>query len=234
MNSIAVMQPYFFPYIGYFQLIEAVDTFVFYDDVNYITRGWINRNKILINNEAKYITIPCRGASQNKLIYEVEHALNEKKRGKLIKKIKFTYSKAPFFNEVFPLFKKIMNKEMGTIADLAIKSIKESCNYLGLKTTFKKSSENYDNTSLGAADRLIDICKKEGSSNYINAAGGMELYDKPYFSDDGVKLSFLKPQEVVYEQFGEEFVPWLSIIDVMMFNSPGKIKNELLSLYKLV
>jgi len=234
MSSIAVMQPYFFPYIGYFQLIKAVDTFVFYDDVNYITRGWINRNKILINNEAKYITIPCKGASQNKLIYDVEHALDDRKRGKLIKKIKFSYSKAPFFDSIFPLFKRVINQEEKTIADLAIRSIIESADYLGLGTSFKTSRENYNNTELDAADRLIDICKQEDTTNYINALGGQKLYDKSYFEDKGIELSFLEPQESEYQQFGDDFVPWLSIIDVLMFNAPEKVKGDMLESYKLV
>lgn len=234
MNSIAVMQPYFFPYIGYFQLINSVDKFIFYDDVQYITGGWINRNKILINNEAKYITIACKSASQNKLIYEVEHALDDRKRGKLTKKIKFTYSKAPFFDSIFPLFKSVINEKGKTIAELAIRSITESCDYLGLDTSFKKSRDNYNNIELDAADRLIDICKQEGMTNYTNAIGGMELYDKGYFKANGVSLSFLEPQKTSYEQFGGEFVPWLSMIDVMMFNSPEIIRNNFLESYKRV
>lgn len=234
MNKIAVMQPYFFPYLGYFQLIETVDKFIFYDDVQYIKGGWINRNKILINNKAKYITIPCRKASPNKLINEIDHALNEKLRGKLIKKIKFSYQNAPFFDSVFPLFKRVIHYENEIIAGLAIESIKQCCDYLNLDISFRTSSGRYDNEGLDAADRLIDICKQEDLTNYVNAAGGKKLYDKSYFSDKGINLLFLEPQEIHYQQFGDEFVPWLSILDVMMFNSPEKIKNDFLESYKLV
>lgn len=234
MKSIAIMQPYLFPYIGYFQLINEVDQFIFYDDVNFITRGWINRNKILINGEAKYLTVPCRDASQNKLINEVEHGLNSKKRGKLLRKIKFAYSNAPFFEDIYSLIESVLNIDSQYIFGLAVESVKKSCFYLNLECGFKLSSNNYNNTNLDAADRLIDICKQEEITNYVNPIGGKDLYSKKYFRENDINLQFLKPEAQRYEQFGEEFVPWLSIIDVMMFNSPEKIRNELLSAYKLV
>jgi hypothetical protein len=234
MSSIAVMQPYLFPYIGYFQLINEVNQFIFYDDVNFITRGWINRNKILINGEAKYFTVPCKGASQNKLINEIRHGLDDRKRGKLLRKIKFTYGKAPFFESVYTLIESVFNTDTTYIAELAIESVRKSCSYLNLECNFKLSSNHFDNTDLDAADRLIDICKQEKIESYINPIGGKELYNKKYFQENNINLQFLKPEVQKYDQFGDEFVPWLSIIDVMMFNSPGKIKNELLSLYKLV
>lgn len=234
MRAIAIMQPYLFPYIGYFQLINKVDQFIFYDDVNFITRGWINRNKILINGEAKYLTVPCKDASQNKLINEVEHGLNSKKRDKLSKKIKFTYSNAPFFEDIYPLVESIIDSDSQYVFELAIESVKKSCSYLRLDCDFKLSSNHYNNTSLDAADRLIDICKQEGIVNYINPIGGKELYNKEYFKNNGIDLQFLKPAAPSYEQFSNEFVPWLSIIDVMMFNSPEEIKNEFLNSYKLV
>ncbi|MGM0589757.1 MAG: WbqC family protein [Bacteroidota bacterium] len=234
MSAISVMQPYLFPYIGYFQLINKVDRFIFYDDVNFIPRGWINRNKILINGEARYLTIPCKDSSQNKLINEVAHGLNNKTRKKLLRKIKFTYSNAPYFEDVYPLIDSVLNIDNQYISKFAVESVKISCYYLRLDCDFKLSSDQYNNTSLDAADRLIDICKQEGIRNYINPSGGMELYSKEYFQNNGVNLQFLKSVPRSYEQFSYEFVPWLSIIDVMMFNSPEKIKNEFLNSYKLV
>src|SRR5699024_4019974 len=138
--KLAVMQPYLFPYIGYYQLIAAVDTFVFYDDVDYIKNGWINRNRMLIGGKPKYFTIPCRKASPNRLIMDIEHAMDDRKRRKLLKKVKFTYSKAPYFDAVYPLVEKTFNDESNYISDLAIASIKNSCTYLGVTPTLRKSS----------------------------------------------------------------------------------------------
>jgi len=232
--SIAIMQPYLFPYIGYFQLIEEVDQFVLYDDVNYKTQGWINRNKILINGAPKYFTIPCKDASQNKRINQIRHDLIDKKRGKLLRKIKFSYSNAPFFDSIYPLVESVIRFNSEYIADLAIHSIKKTCSYLGISCSFKRSNECYGNVELGPADRLIDICKQEGTSNYVNPIGGQKLYDKAYFDNKGIHLYFLESAECTYEQFDNKFVPYLSIIDVMMFNSPEKIKADLLNSYKLV
>lgn len=232
--SIGIVQPYLFPYIGYFQLISEVETFVFYDDVNFITQGWINRNKVLVNGKANYFTIPCKDASQNKLINEVKHAMTDRKRGKLLRKVKFSYSNAPFFDDVFPIVKKVLHTESSYISDLAMHSVSQTCSYLNLNTTFKISSEEYSNAKLGKAERLIDICKQEKMTTYINPTGGKELYSKEHFQKEGITLKFIEPSLKEYEQFDNDFVAGLSIIDVMMFNSPEKIRTDLLTAYNLV
>jgi hypothetical protein len=234
MDRIAIMQPYFFPYIGYYQLVASVDQFVFCDDVDYITQGWISRNKILIHGKAKYVTIPCKKASQNKILLEVKHALTDKKRKKLTRKIQMSYGKAPFFDAVFAIFKRVLNSDSETMADLAIKSIRETSRYLKLDTLFNRSSETYENNGFDMSDRIINICKTEKKGNYINSIGGKKLYDKGYFKGNGINLFFLESQNVEYEQFNNDYVPCLSIIDVMMFNSPEKIRNDFLQFYKLI
>ncbi|MEX0906260.1 MAG: WbqC family protein [Balneolaceae bacterium] len=235
MSSIAVMQPYFFPYIGYFQLIAAVDKFVFYDDVNFIKNGWINRNRLLIHGESKYFTIPCKDVSSNKLIKEIEHSLDDHSKNKLLKKIKFTYSNAPYFEQVFNLIQGLFYKNIKKISDLAVESVVTSSNYIGIECEFSKSSEKYNNKDLMAADRLIDICKVENMQKYINLIGGKELYDNNYFRQQGdIDLLFLHPEIKEYEQFRNDFIPGLSIIDVMMFNNPEVIKESLLTSYNLI
>ncbi|MBC9798482.1 WbqC family protein [Sinomicrobium weinanense] len=232
--KIAIMQPYVFPYIGYFQLIAAVDIFVFYDDVNFIKRGWINRNRILLNGKEKLVTFPCIEASQNKLINEVAVNLKEKQYGKLKMTIEQSYKKAPHFLSVFPLIEEVLNSEVNTIARLATKSVQLFANYIGIKTSFYESSEEFNETKgLEKADRLIAIAKKMNIKHYINAIGGKELYDKKYFKNQGVQLNFLKPGIEPYYQSNEKFVPGLSIIDVLMFNDKEKVK-ELLTNYTLV
>ena len=232
--SISIMQPYVFPYIGYFQLIYASDVFVFYDDVNFINRGWINRNRILINGKDHLFTIPCLDASQNKLIKDIEVLNNTKDIKKLLDTIQSAYKKAPQFNTVFQIIQHILEiKENATISELAIKSILLIAEYLELKRNFKVSSEQYTNQELKKADRLIDICRLEGIEHYINASGGKAIYTKEYYKNYGINLDFRIPEKYEYLQFKNEFLPWLSIIDILMFNDKNTIINKILPAYHL-
>lgn len=232
--KIAVMQPYIFPYIGYFQLIKSVETFIFYDDVNFIKRGWINRNKILINNREFLITFPCIKASQNKEIREVGIDLKNPQYQKVLKSIYLSYKNAPYFSKIFSIIESCFESDSQTISDLAILSIKSTCSYLGLNTEFEISSQNYNQTKgLGKADRLIKIANLNKADKYINAIGGKELYTKDYFKSHGVELLFLESTIKEYKQFENKFVPGLSIIDVLMFNSIEKTK-AMIEKYRLV
>ena len=226
--KIAVMQPYFFPYIGYFQLINAVDKFVFYDDVNFIKGGWINRNKILINGEAKYFGVLMKGASSNKNIYDVKADIKANK--KTLKTISQSYGKAPYYNNIFPLienFFKSLEEDM-PISEVAGMSVEMVAQYLGLKQKFEYSSKVYPDTKgLDKADRLIEISKINNAKTYVNAFGGKELYSKEYFLNQGIKLKFINNEIKNYKQFSNNFVPYLSIVDVLMFNSPEEIRKML-------
>lgn len=228
--KIAIMQPYFFPYIGYFQLINSVDKFILYDDVNYIKGGWINRNNILINNQSKFINAQLIGASSFKEINQIMININF---NKVLKSIKQNYSKAPFFIEVYPLIEKILcNPECISVSDFNGAIIIEINKYLGIKTKIEFSSVNYNNTKgLEKAERIVEICKINSSKNYINPIGGKDLYSKEYFLQYDIKLNFLKSNYIKYKQFRIEFIPWLSIIDVMMFNSVVEI-NEMINDYE--
>lgn len=231
--KIAIMQPYLFPYLGYFQLINAVDIFVFYDDVNFIKRGWIHRNQILANGKATMFTMPLKKASQNRLINETEVATDIKWLPQFFKTIEQNYKNAPYFEETFHLLKKTFDKEHSKIADVAKESVVEISIYLGLKTQFEVSSKHYSGSKgLSKDERLIAICKEKGSDHYINPAGGKELYNKDTFKKEGVTLSFIENELLSYTQFGNHFVNGLSIIDVLMFNSV-KEARALLSNYKL-
>ena len=221
--KVAIMQPYFFPYIGYFQLINAVDVFVIYDDVNYIKQGWVNRNRILINNKEHYFNLVLSSVSQNKKINEIFIDENIKWKENLIKKMSFSYAKAPFFYEVFPIIKEIILNNQFNLSVFLTFSLKEICSYLEIKTKFLLSSEININADAKAEDKIITICKKLGATNYINAIGGQELYNKTKFDENSLKLQFLKTNVIQYNQFNANFVPWLSIIDVLMFNEKEKI-----------
>ena len=234
--KLAIMQPYFFPYIGYFQLIQAVDKFVFYDDVNFIKQGWINRNRILLNNKDFLFSIPLEQISSNKKINETKISKKyfEKWLTKFYKTINSAYNKAAYFNDTLSLLEKTFEIKHATISELAIESITNVCNYLGVEKEFEVSSKLYQETfGLSKSGRLIEICKKNNTKQYINPIGGQAIYTKEEFAKSGIKLSFLQSNNIRYNQFGNKFVPGLSIIDILMFNSVDEIK-EMLSKYKLI
>jgi hypothetical protein len=221
------MQPYFFPYIGYFQLIAAVDKFIIYDDVNYINRGWINRNNILINGKAGLISVPLNGASQNKRIKDIVPVSEQKWRISLLKTIEQNYKKAPLFDVVYPMLLQVINTAAGTISDFNYLGIKSVCAYLGISTSLIPSSEIYANGDLKGQYRILDICKKENATSYYNPIGGVELYDREVFTQEGISLSFVKSELPPYRQFTDDFIPALSLIDLIMFCGIDEIKFQL-------
>ncbi|NIJ53350.1 WbqC family protein [Dyadobacter arcticus] len=231
--TIAIMQPYIFPYIGYFQLINAVDKFIIYDDVNFINKGWINRNNILVGGNSHLFTIPLKDASQNKLIYEVELARNDPWQKKFLKTIQQSYQKAPYYQKVFVLIEEIVNLEVQTICELALYAMSRFSAAMEIETQITPSSTIYNNKHLKGQERILDICKQENASHYINPIGGMELYDKGRFENEGIKLDFMKSVSSPYPQFKNAFVPWLSVIDVLMFNNPKEIRKQL-EAYQLI
>ncbi len=235
MIKIAIMQPYVFPYLGYFQLINAVDTFVFLNDVNFIKKGFINRNNILINGNKNRFTIPCKSISQNKLINKTILDFDAEAKSKFLKTLTFAYSKAPFFNDVFPLISYFITETASqSISEFAIESVKLVSNYLGLEKKWVLSSNSHsDSIEMSKEKRIINIAQKEKASVYINPIGGIELYSKIDFNNQNIQLNFLKSKEIHYKQFNNDFVPWLSIIDVLMFNKKDELA-KLLSKFNLV
>jgi hypothetical protein len=230
---LAIMQPYFMPYIGYLQLMNAVDKFVLYDDVNYINKGWINRNRILVNGQAYLFTIPLKEASQNRLINEIYLSNDPKWKGKLLKTIEQGYKKAPFYLTAFEVTEKIINFDAEKLSDWIAAGFGILADYLSIKTEIVPSSAIYQNTHLKAQERILDICLQEKAQHYINPIGGTELYDKTVFEEKGIRLNFIKSKPVGYAQFKNEFVPWLSIIDILMFNDVVDIQ-QFLNEYELV
>lgn len=231
------MQPYFAPYIGYFQLINAVDKFVVYDDVNYIKQGWINKNNLLCNNVASTFIIPLNSPSSFVKIRDTKICSKQFDfwRIKIVKTIQQNYRKAPYFDSCFELFLDIINIEsLGmSISDLNYRSIIKFSNFLKINTEIVESSIKYNNADLKSQDRVIDICLKESANMYINPAGGIDLYNKMDFKKVGVDLFFIKPDKITYNQFTDNFISSLSIIDVLMFNSVDEIK-EMLDKFELI
>ncbi len=233
--KLAIMQPYFLPYLGYFQLVNAVNTFVFFDDVNFINKGWINRNNILQQQKPFRFSIPLTKASQNKLINEIELSDYGKWRKDFLKTIEMNYKKAPHFLFVFEWLNNFLSKDYHLISELASDSILAVSNLLKLSTSFKYTSSlpyNRSNEQNGQM-KVLEICKLLGGGVYINPKNGVDLYDRDVFEEEGLSLKFIDMDEIIYPQFkAQSFVPYLSIIDVLMFNDIESAK-ELLNKYTL-
>lgn len=221
--NLAIMQPYFFPYIGYFQLLKASDKFIFYDDVNFIKGGWINRNRILLSGSAKYITVPLSAPSSFALIEHTKIFRGSAWRNKILSQIAHSYVNAPHFKRVFNLVEETLSSEEESISRLAKNSIVGVLNYLEIEKNINNSSKQYRNNHLKGQTRVLDICRKENASRYLNLPGGTSLYEQENFLSQGITLSFIETNLTPYPQGGGNFIPGLSIIDVLMHNEIKKV-----------
>ena len=228
--KLGIMQPYFMPYLGYWQLMAAVDTYVVYDDVNYIKGGWVARNNILLNGQKHMFTITLNGASPNKLFNEITIKDDFKKFSRLIES---AYRKAPYYNDVVALLEKIYNYEDKSLGAFMLNSFQVILDYLGLKTKLILSSSLNKDNNLRGKDKVKSICRLLDADTYYNAIGGQELYEKDDFKTLGIELFFLRSELSKYNQFNNEFVEGLSMIDILMFNSPEDV-NNMLNSYQLV
>ena len=233
MKSLAIMQPYFFPYAGYFQLMASVDTFIVYDDVAFIKQGWIARNRILVNGQPHIFSIPVADASSFKLIKDTElhPRLFPIWRGKFLKTLGQAYKSAPHFKPVYTLVEEVLQQDQLYISGLATQSLKAVCSYLHIKTNVVETSAGYCPEFKGQ-DRIIAICKQEQATRYLNVPGGKELYSKEAFAENKIELSFIEPNLVPYAQLSDGFHPALSMIDVLMCNSKESCLSMLCFLKK--
>ncbi len=233
MKSLAIMQPYFFPYVGYFQLINAADLFIVYDNVKYTKKGWINRNRFLLNGKDAVFSIPLRKDSDSLGISDREISPDFKK-AKLLNQIREAYRRSPYFERTFSLVERIVLEKETNLFRFILNSIRQACESLAIGTEIVVSSSLQIDHSLAGEDKVLELCKHVGADVYINPIGGQELYSKEDFGAHGIDLKFLKTRPFEYRQFGGPFVPSLSIIDVMMFNSPDAIRECLDSNYELI
>jgi hypothetical protein len=229
------MQPYLFPYIGYFQLINAVDRFILYDDVQFIKEGWIHRNRLLVSGQPRSFTIPIQKESHTAKINERMIAPErwKKDRRKLLAMIRQSYGKALYFKQAFELIEACLLYPDCVLADFIENALTCCCNYLGISTDICRSSSLAIGTHLSGQERLLEICRELHADHYINPIGGQELYDRKAFSRSGIELSFIKTKDICYPQFANDFIQGLSIIDIMMFTPPDRIR-EFLNMYELV
>ncbi|HSH97724.1 MAG: WbqC family protein [Methylophilaceae bacterium] len=224
--KLAIMQPYFLPYIGYFQLIASVDVFVIYDNIKYTKKGWINRNRMLQNGKDVMFSLPLKSDSDYLFISQRELS-TDFKRDRFLNQITELYKKAPFFDSVLPIIRKIIQYQENNLFLFLQYSIISICEYLELKTSILVSSGIALDHDLKAQNKVLSVCHALKANTYINAIGGKELYSKEVFEAHNLELKFLSSQNFSYIQFGDTFVPWLSILDVLMFNSKDAIQKQL-------
>tara|TARA_S200000501_G_scaffold371159_1_gene413692 strand:- start:8759 stop:9472 length:714 start_codon:yes stop_codon:yes gene_type:complete len=236
--KIAIMQPYFFPYIGYYQLIHAVDIFVIYDNIKYTKKGWINRNRFILNGKEKLFTVPIKSASNVLNINERYLSDDyEKKMKKTLFQIKNSYSKTVFFNEIYPILEKLFLYDQVDLKKNLFDYIRFSvffiCELLGIDSQIIISSKLDIDHKLKFDRKIIAICNELGASSYINPIGGKNIYNRENFTENKISLKFLEMNKIIYQQFSKIFIPNLSIIDVLMFNGFKKT-SAMLKEFKLI
>ncbi len=254
--KLAIMQPYLFPYIGYYQLISAVDKFLLFDNVNYIKKKYVNRNQYLVvNGKPTFFIVPVKDKSSFTKISEIEVVTENKWRSNILKSLYVNYRYAPFFNDVYPILEDVINTDTNLLSVLNGQSIIKVCRYLDVSTEIVADVSKYYELeeSLGGkyedivqkfpyitsnnlekkVIRAIEICKKENSTVYVNAIGGQTLYNKDDFANHGISLYFIRSEDISYIQRSPVFYPNLSIIDVLM--NCGKVKTkDFLSMFTLI
>lgn len=232
---LAIMQPYFLPYIGYFQLMAGTDKFVVLDDVHFINRGWINRNRIAVGGKPHWWTIPLVNATQNRLINEIEIAEDTGWKRKMLRMLELSYGRSEFAADTLALAREIVEAAHGRLSSFLFGQLHSVAAHLALTPTFVLSSEAHPKRDLTGQDRIIDICQREGAATYVNLPGGRDLYRRSVFVDAGIELLFLEPnlRRLDLRHNGGAEGPTLSIVDLLMLNPVTAIHRAAASMFQL-
>lgn len=227
---IAIMQPYFLPYFGYFQLISAVDRFVILDDVNYIKQGWVNRNRIPANRQtpkrdSQWLTVPVKNASQNRLIHDMEITDEDRWKRSMGFAIQNIYGKTPHFRTTRSLIDRWLANASGNLSRFLTMTICEVARLCGISTQIIPTSTIYPKRGLRGTERIMDICRLEKAHTYVNLPGGRGLYSKDEFRSEGIELVFLKPSWPALAQRSGNGNEVFSILDQLMLNSPETMQE---------
>jgi hypothetical protein len=231
--KLSIMQPYFFPYIGYFQLISATNQFVIYDNIKYTKKGWINRNRFLLNSRSATFSIPLAHGSDFLDIRD-RRISPEYRREKLTRQLESAYQYAPQFESTFPLILEIINNSSDNLFEYVKNSVQRLCHHLEIDTKIVISSRVIIDHKLKSKEKILALCQKLGADEYVNSIGGLELYSYEAFKASGVTLKFVKSKPIQYPQFKNDFIPSLSIIDVLMFNPLSQVKQWVQVDYDLI
>jgi hypothetical protein len=228
--NLAIMQPYFLPYIGYFQLIAAVDRIVMLDDVSYINRGWINRNRFPVNGKPVWFTVPLVGASQNKLIKEIDILPDDGWKRNMTLAISTAYRSAPQYTSVMPILEFLLASATGNLSTFLYHSLRTVCDHIGIRTQIVPTSSVYPKGELKGQQRILDICRREQATTYVNLPGGRELYEVSRFYENGISLIFLNSAfSTLKVSHSSVEGPVLSILDLLMLNEPEVVLEAAMS-----
>ena len=230
---VAIMQPYFFPYVGYLQLIGAVDLFIVYDNIKYTKKGWINRNRMLQSGKDVMFSLPLRSDSDSLDVRDRSLAADFN-RDKFLNQLRGAYSRAPNFAQVFPMVERAVRHEDTNLFAYLHHALIRTCQHLGLTTPIRVSSTVEIDHGLKNQDKVIALAMAVGATTYVNAIGGLDLYDRDAFQAKGLELQFIRSRPFEYRQFGDPFVPWLSIIDMLMFNPLETVRDCVSHHYQLI
>ena len=220
------MQPYFLPYIGYWQLLALVDRFVVYDNVQYTKKGWINRNRFLRNGADAYFTLPVKHGSDFLDVVD-RYIADDFAPRKLLDQLAGAYRRAPFFAETFPVIEQVIAAPPRNLFEYVHHSIFTIAAHLEIRTPLIVSSTVPADHTLKAEQRVLALCDALGATRYINSSGGRDLYSTDAFAARGIELRFLQSRTAPYRQFNDTFVANLSIVDVLMFNSRDTVRRML-------
>ena len=226
------MQPYFLPYIGYWQLLAAVDRFVVYDNIQYTKKGWINRNRFLRNGADAFFTVPLKKGSDSLNVAD-RRVADDFDPAALLNPLASAYRKAPFFTTAFPLVEAIVTAAPRNLFEYLLHSLVTTAAFLEIPTPVVVSSAVAIDHDLKAERKVLALCQALGATRYLNAIGGRELYSVTAFADQGIDLKFIQSRPISYRQYDDAFVPGLSIVDVLMFNSKDAVR-AMLGAYDLV
>lgn len=235
--KLGIMQPYFLPYLGYISLIKHTDRFILFDTVQFIRHGWIERNRVLKQNEGwLYIQVPLIKTGRDTLIKDIQINNVENWKNKILSQLQIYKKIAPNYFKVIKLLDEVFEDEYFNIVHLNKRALEKICDYLGINRKIDVFSEmNLEIETAKEPDEwALNICKALGNANeYWNPAGGMTFFDKSKYENSGIVLKFQKVVLSPYNQKRTEFEDGLSIIDVLMFNSVEEI-NLMLDNYSLL
>tara|TARA_R110002096_G_scaffold42144_2_gene113727 strand:- start:21869 stop:22561 length:693 start_codon:yes stop_codon:yes gene_type:complete len=223
------MQPYFLPYLGYWQLLEAVDRFVILDDVNYINRGWINRNRIARSDGmAQWMTVPLVKASQNKLINEIELQPGSEWRMKMLRTLQGVYGNSHQLHQGLELMRELLDTDELNLSRFLARSLRILRDQLGVSTEIVETSAQFPKDGKWGAERILSLCQVLSATKYVNLSGGREMYQRENFAERGIELIFLETNwENIKLKHGGCEGPNLSILDLLMHNDVSEICSAL-------
>jgi hypothetical protein len=234
-QSVAIMQPFFFPYLGYFSLMKHTDNWIVFDDIRYSNQAWGNRNRILKHPEGwAWINVPVKDHKRETFYSNIliQNEINWKR--KIINQFEYYKIHAPFYKDVLKIIQEVFSEDFSHLVDLNIHAMKKVCEYLKIDFKYTKFSEM--NLGINSVQHpgqwALEICKAIKSTNYVNPCEGHPIYDKKEYDDAGISLQFIINRVSPYDQKRAEFEARLSIIDVMMWNSVERVNELIDDFYK--